>query len=214
MTQKRGAGLFSIGKFSISAACAPNPKHARTMPRASDVVQGPSWVPPPAILAEKLGWGGDWLIAVDIETNDWDKVRGVKGTFGQFGHYNLCTKKDLEAHVVQIGWVFGPGGPQCTVKERLVRPDGFQISQKATDFHKIAHRTAETEGAALDAVLAEFLADLFYVVDEKQGRLVCHHLEFDMGIIAEARLALTCNAFRPTLIGIPRHPPHTNKLFF
>ena len=90
-----------------------------------------------------------------------------------------------------------------------MRPDGFQISQKATDFHKIAHRTAETEGAALDAVLAEFLADLLYVVDEKHGRLVCHHLEFDMGIIAEARLALACNVVSPTL---PSASPATRHI--
>ena len=42
-------------------------------------------------------------MGVDIETNDWEKVSGIKGTFGQFDHYSLCTPVDLQARIVQLG---------------------------------------------------------------------------------------------------------------
>ena len=68
------------------------------------------------------------------------------------------------------------------VKERLVRPDGYRISDKATRFHKIAHQTAEQAGLILKDVLQEFLRDVDQVQQEG-GRICCHHLEFDGNII-------------------------------
>ena len=139
---------------------------------------GPAWSAPPDVVAAKFGVGRDWLIGVDIETHDWeDDSRGNKGTYGQFGHYNLCKAKDLESRIVQLGWAFGPAGCAAVVKERLVRPDGFQISEKATDLHKITHEEAEAKGLELADVLKEFAADLFHLAREKGGRLVCHHMD-------------------------------------
>ncbi len=90
--------------------------------------------------------------------------------------FNLSEKNAL-------GWAFGPAGSAAIVKERLVRPDGFRISTKAEDYHKISHARAEKEGLALVDVLNEFMKDLLYVVNEKHGRFVCHHVEFDAGIL-------------------------------
>ena len=90
--------------------------------------------------------------------------------------FNLSEKKAL-------GWAFGPAGSAAIVKERLVRPDGFRITTKAEDYHKISHARAEKEGLALVDVLTEFMKDLLYVVNEKHGRFVCHHVEFDAGIL-------------------------------
>ena len=165
-----------VGKFKLSSACPPNPK-CKTPPKVSDVKLGPAWRAPPKTVANQLGRGSDWLLGCDIETNDWKTTRGVKGTFGKFGHYTLCTPTDLQARVVQLGWAFGPAGGKEIVKERLIRPVGFQVSAKATNYHKIPHEKAEREGSELAAVLEEFAADLTYVVKEQHGRLVCHHLE-------------------------------------
>ena len=75
-----------MGKFDLSAACPGKAKKQKKMPKAHDVIIGPSWSLPPSAVASKLGRGGDWLIGVDLETNDWEKIFGIKGTFGQFGH--------------------------------------------------------------------------------------------------------------------------------
>ena len=92
-----------MGKFDLGAACPGKAKRQKTIPKARDVVIGPSWSAPPSAVASKLGPGSDWLMGVDIETNDWEKVSGIKGTFGQFGHYSLCTPVDLQARIVQLG---------------------------------------------------------------------------------------------------------------
>ena len=169
-----------MGKFKLSRACPTKPK-CKVAPKVCDVRVGPSWQAPPKTVAAKFGRGRDWLIGCDIEANDWETARGVKGTFGRLGHYNLCALIDLQARVVQLGWAFGPAGGKETVKERLIRPVGFKVSAKAAKYHKISHAKAESEGAELADVLAEFVADLSYVVKERGGRLVCHHLDF-MGL--------------------------------
>jgi len=128
-------------------------------------------------------------MGVDIETHHFEPSRGNKGSIGQFGFYNLCIPRDLEARICQLGWAYGPPGQRATVKERLVRPVGFCISERATERHGISHEQAQ-EGAPIADVLAEFLGDLRYVVEERGGRLVCHNAEFDFGIIAnEIRIA-------------------------
>ena len=154
-------------------------------PKAEDIQLGPSWFAPPPPVASKLGSGSAWLVGIDLETNDWETTRGIKGTFGQFGHYSLCAPCDLEARIVQLGWAYGPAGCQATVKERLVRPEGFRISAKAEQFHKTSHGQAVGEGLPLADVLVEFMADLTQLLADSNARLVCHHLEFDAGIISQ-----------------------------
>ena len=173
-----------MGKFKIDNASPAAPKRQKTGSKAIDVKIGPAWCRPSDSVVAKLGEGSDWLFGVDIETNDWQESKGIKGEFGQFRHYHLCAPIDFQARVVQLGWAFGPPGNGATiVKERLVRPDGFTVSDKATRYHKISHEQAEREGSPLHDVLSEFAADLFKIVDEQGGRLVCHHLTFDAGIL-------------------------------
>ena len=160
----------------MSSACPPTPR-CKTAPKVGDVRLGPAWHAPHKNVAAMLGRGDDWILGCDIETNDWETVKGVKGTFGRFGHYSLCTPSDLQARVVQLGWAFGPAGGKEIVKERLIRPVGFEVSAKATQYHKIPHEKAESEGSELACVLAEFMEDVTYVVQEKHGRLASHHLE-------------------------------------
>lgn len=171
-----------MGKFDLSKTCQPT-KRRKTY-KATDVVTGPSWVEPPPALVQQLSHGGSWLIGIDIETNDWDTIRGLKGSYGQFGKYSLCAPVDLKARIVQLGWAFGPPGEIAIVKERLVRPIGFEVSEKAHNFHKISHEVACRDGGDLAEVLTEFMTDLLHVTEANDGRMCCHHLEFDAGIIA------------------------------
>jgi len=174
MSQKRGFQM---------ASCAQKRKHVEIIPKAKDVREG-GWCKPPQNVVEKIGDERTWFIGVDIETHDWTISRGNKGNIGQFGFYNLCVPSDLEARICSIGWSFGPPDTEATVKELLIRPEGFQISDKATNYHKISHQHATDNGRPLKDVLNDFMDDLRYVVDIQKGKLVCHHIEFDSGIIA------------------------------
>jgi hypothetical protein len=128
---------------------------------------------------------GEWrlLAGIDVETHGWEGVESVGGV-GQYGFYCICPPAKLRARIVSLGWVVGDIGVASPVrKERLVRPDGFRVEEKATRFHGISHERATSEGLPLRQVLSEFLDDLF-TVQLAGGRVVAHHLEFDAGIIA------------------------------
>ena len=161
------------------AACTQKRRLSDTTPKAKDIIEG-GWVHQPEKVLEKIR--GDWFIGVDIETNDWEESRGNKGNIGQFGNYNLCVPRDLDARVVQLGWSFG-SAEAITTKEFLIFPDGFIISDKATTYHGISNELAIQKGRSLKEVLTDFMNDVQYVVGTQNGKVVAHHLEFDAGII-------------------------------
>ena len=175
--------------FSVARAAQPKKGTKRPCPRAADIIPGPErrYVMPPTAVQAKLG-GRVPLIGVDIETHDWTPLPSstVKGSIGQFGHYNLCTPCDIdEPRIVQIGWaVRGWGDRKTVVTERLVRPVGFRVSEKATAFHGITHARAAERGVPLAHALADLMRAVLDV-SSQGGRLVCHQLEFDAGIIAK-----------------------------
>ncbi len=174
--------------FSVARAAQPKKGTKRRFPRAADILLSAErqYVAAPPVVAAKLR-GEVLLIGVDIETHDWSAGHStnLRGSIGQFGHYNLCMPCDIEEpRIVQIGWaVRGSGDRNTVVTERLVRPDGFRVSEKATAFHRITHACAAEEGVPLPHALAELMRDALEVSGQG-GRLVCHHLEFDAGIIA------------------------------
>ena len=174
--------------FSVNRAAQPKKGTKRPFPHAAAILIGGvrRYVTPSPTVAEKLG-GKVPLIGVDIETHDWtDGDVKKKGSIGQFGCYNICKPCDIdEPRIVQIGWAMrGAGDREPAVTERLVRPDGFCVSEKATAFHRITHARAADEGVPLADALAELMRDALDV-SNRGGRLVCHHLEFDAGIIAK-----------------------------
>ena len=174
--------------FSVARAAQPKEGTKRPSPRAADILLSAErrYVTAPLVVAAKLS-GKVLLIGVDIETHDWSArpSTNVRGSIGQFGHYNLCTPCDIEEpRIVQIGWaVRGSGDRETVVTERLVRPDGFRVSEKATSFHGITHACAAEEGVSLPHALAELMRDALEV-SGRGGQLVCHQLELDAGIIA------------------------------
>ena len=123
------------------------------------------------------------VAGIDVETHDFEKKRnGLRR--GQFGFLNLCDASVFSQRVVQIGWAIGstraPRPEVC--EEYLVRPDGFAISDKATAMHGITNARALEAGLPLREVLSRFMRAMKQL-EEKGGRVVCHHLEFDAGII-------------------------------
>ena len=175
--------------FSVDRAAQPKKGTKRPFLRAADILLRPErqYVTPPPVVAAKLG-GKVPLIGVDIETHDWTPRRTIdkKGSIGQFGFYNTCLPCNIdECRIVQIGWAIrDPGDRELVVTERIVRPDGFRVSDKATAFHGITHALAAEEGVPLADALAELMR-LLLELSSRGGRLVCHHLEFDAGIIAK-----------------------------
>ena len=174
--------------FSVARAAQPKRGTKRPFPRAADIHFSAErrYVTAPPVVFSKLS-GEVLLIGVDIETHDWSTGRStnVTGSTGQFGHYNLCTPCDIEEpRIVQIGWAVRASGDRKTaVTERLVRPNGFRVSDKATAFHGITHARAAEGGVPLADALADLMRDVLEVSGQG-GRLVCHQLEFDAGIIA------------------------------
>ena len=70
------------------------------------------------------------------------------------------------------------------IKERLIRPNGFHISEKAEQYHGISNAIAEKEGGTLADVLTEFMSDV-EAPCMSGATIVSHNLEFDAGIIMQ-----------------------------
>ena len=143
--------------------------------------EGATPIAPPPEVATKLG--KRCLVAgVDVETHDWEGYKGVKGEIGQYGFYSIFHPNDLNARIVQLGWAIGTAPDALVVKECVVQPTDFQISEKATRYHGISHEWAMQNGRPLREVLEEFMKDIINVYDQG-GRIIVHHLEFDCSII-------------------------------
>ena len=85
------------------------PKKQAVVPKVPKVSQlrlaGPTGVPPPDVVAQKLG-DATIVLGVDIETADWvDKKQPTKK--GQFGFFHFCHPDNLKQKIVQIGWSLG-----------------------------------------------------------------------------------------------------------
>ncbi len=168
--------------------CQPPKRVASKTPCVADCTVG-TFQPtnPPDAVKHKLT-NAALIIGVDVETHSWlDGGGPKKGRIGNHGFYALIDERNLEfARIVQLGWVIGCSdeGQQAHVaKERLVKPDGFEIAPRASAYHGITHQRAMEEGQALRGVLEEFLGDVAAAV-ERGGRVVAHHLEFDAGVIS------------------------------
>ena len=153
-------------------------------PKASELQKSaskqPKAQPLPQDVAVKLR-GIDHIIAIDIETNDWQahppSSQSSRGGLGQYGFFTILHPDDLLARIVQISWVVGKrSDAEPAIKEFIVRPDGFRISAKATEYHHIAEEQANAEGVPLAIVLREFVDDIRAAVAQG-GRVVSHNLE-------------------------------------
>ena len=159
------------------STATPRPAVAK-VPKVDSIQIGPAWHAPPAEVVRKMGHGDQWLMGIDIETAGWKESVRNKGSFGQFGFYNLCAESDFESRVCQVGWAFGAPSQPEVEKEYLVKPDGWVISEEAFKCHKIALTQAEAEGRPMADILEEFCTDAKAVAD-RGGRLVCHHMARD-----------------------------------
>ena len=141
---------------------------------------------PPEAVRARFRTGDSLWMGIDIETHC--LVPRTADSWWRPGQFGLMTRlaKDVleELRVVQIGWTVGSFDSVHTTKERLVRPEGFEISDAATDKHGISHGFAATHGKPLAECLRELLHDVSSL--KCQGGRVCsHNLEFDAGILLD-----------------------------
>ena len=168
------------------ASCTRPPKRTAKIPLVSELTSVPEKVLAPSDeVLRKLG-SSKLLLGIDIETNDF--LDGRKPyCVGRFGHGCWCSDGDLQFRMVQLGWLTCTTEPEMKVKaraERLILPDGYTISEKATKRHGITMEQIAKGGMQPSQVLEEFMAAA-WSVHEAGGVVVSHHLEFDAGIIDE-----------------------------
>ena len=155
--------------------------HGIKIPRCSDLTVKPIRIPAPRRVARVIG-EASLVVGVDIETHGWKDGPGEKGTHGPFGFFTRSNSDLSYARIVQIGWAVLDGSEGPNVKERLIKPEGFEIEHKATQFHGITQEHALSHGSSLSDVMSEFIQDMIGLA-ERGARLVIHSLEFDAGII-------------------------------
>ena len=171
--------------FELASCSRPHTIAVKT-PRVSALIPSSEAVPAPSEeVVFKLGTA-KLLMGFDIKTNDF--VDGRKPyCVGRFGHGCWCHHDDLQFRLVQLGWFTCFAESEIDVKarkERLVIPNGYDISEKATKKHGITTEHAAIRGLSLPQVLEEFMSAA-WSVHEAGGVLVSHHLEFDSGVIDE-----------------------------
>ena len=172
----------------------------RKIPKISDLeaankreVCPASIITPPDHVLSRLQPPARQVIGFKVETHDWEDENNKKGEYGLLGFYTMTTPEELlDKRLVKIGWAIGEIESATgtldstlkitTVKERIVQPDGFQISEKASKYHGIKNDCATSMGIPLAAALKEFLTDVINVCSN-HGRAISHHMHHDAMII-------------------------------
>ena len=141
----------------------------------------PRFTRPPPMLATRLG-SPSYVISVDIETHDWADHEQDIHRVGPFGWYTLKREIVMEyVRIVEIAWAMGATNASTApvIKSYLVKPDGFEIFKKTTNFHNISHETTCQEGVPLREVLCLFMEDVIKTHRSHHARVVSHHLDPD-----------------------------------
>ncbi len=149
---------------------SPTPRRAKA-PRLGEVFLTLSrrFVNPSPVVQAKIGHVDQLLLAFWVEVDDACDEQGAY--------------EDIEAlRAVRIGWVSGYAGDLLMYKQRLVQPRGT-IQARASALHGVTEDIAREEGAPIETVLNDFLADVIEV-GMKGGRLISHDVSFHGSVVA------------------------------
>jgi DNA polymerase III epsilon subunit-like protein len=89
--------------------------------------------------------------------------------------------RDIEQfpRIVEIAWVLFEDDREISSGEYIIRPDGFEIPERASNLHGIATEKALTIGIDREIVFDRFLAD-FKACD----KIVAHNIKYDKTVVA------------------------------
>lgn len=94
-------------------------------------------------------------------------------------NYNApVTDVDNWPRIVQVGWVVYDNQNLLYERERIVRPDGFTISEEVSKIHGITQEKALTDGGLLFDVLDHFNESL-----AQCDLIVGHNLTYDLNVM-------------------------------
>ena len=81
--------------------------------------------------------------------------------------------------LVEAAWLLlEETGEVLEVQSHLVRPEGFTVPRRVTEFHTISDALAQEEGKAVADVLAMFMRAV-----DAASLVVGHNITFDLGVI-------------------------------
>ena len=188
----------ALKRKTFDRARCPNPRMlVKKIPKASSLIPNEPMVrPPPSHVIQKLGHASV-AIGFDIETHDLAESGGAG--IGRFGHPWRSNASIFRLRIVQIGWAIGDctlGGTIRERVERLVIPDGFAVSERATKKHGITNERANGDGVQIAQALEEFMRAA-WSIHELQGVVVAHHIEFDAGVLDEELHRCGLDSWRP-----------------
>lgn len=81
--------------------------------------------------------------------------------------------------LVQLAWVLYNGDSEVGQGDYLVKPDGFNIPEEASDIHGHDHQKCMDEGEDIKTVLNKFWTDV-----TQSDVVIAHNIAFDSNIIA------------------------------
>jgi len=109
-------------------------------------------------------------------------------TTGLPKNYNApVTDLDNWPRLVQIAWMsYDKNGNMLSEATHIIKPNGFEIPEQASNIHGVTTAKAISEGLALEEVLSIFIA-----VMKKCQYLVAHNMSYDIKIIEAEFLRTT-----------------------
>ena len=122
------------------------------------------------------------LVAVDLETHDWGSDKRYQGRACQFGM------------VVALETFPRERNPNLRILEKyevLVKPDSWEISSKATNFHHIQQAECAKFGMPLAEVLKHFEARTRHYQKIASTWLCVHNKAHERSILASATALLS-----------------------
>lgn len=94
-----------------------------------------------------------------------------------FGLKRHMVRFDYERHprIVQIGWLLAkPTGEVVNRMQFVIRPNGFEIPQSATDVHGISTEVAHEVGVDIDLILDRIKLDI-----DRADEIIAHNIQYD-----------------------------------
>lgn len=116
-------------------------------------------------------------IAMDFETSGLPKGRKPV-THDTVNQYDTCRAVSLSAAR------FSSRGRLIDTFDKIVYPDGFQISQGSIDIHGITQDQAEREGQSFTEIFVEFMR----FIGSRTSMVIAHNLKFDLNVLRSEML--------------------------